>query len=71
MADGFIPPHGGYAKLLSLQKSEIVYDATVYFCDRFLERRDRTRDQMIQAARRQAEHHRGKPGLRNIQGIRN
>ncbi len=51
MPDGFIPPHGGYAKLLSYQKAEIVYDATVHFCDRFLDRRDRTRDQMIQAAR--------------------
>jgi four helix bundle suffix protein len=51
MADGFIPPHGGYAHLLSYQKSEIVYDATVYFCNRFLEKRDRTYDQMVQAAR--------------------
>jgi len=51
MPDGFIPPHGGYADLLSYQKAEIVHDATVYFCDRFLDRRDRTRDQMIQAAR--------------------
>jgi four helix bundle suffix protein len=51
MTDGFIPPHGGYKSLLSYQKAEIVYDATVYFCDRFIEKRDRTRDQMIQAAR--------------------
>jgi len=51
MPDGFIPPHGGYASLLSYRKAEIIYDATVYFCDRFFERRDRTRDQMIQAAR--------------------
>lgn len=51
MPDGFIPPHGGYAHMLSYQKAEIVYDATVHFCDRFLEKRDRTRDQMIQAAR--------------------
>jgi four helix bundle suffix protein len=51
MAQGFIPPHGGYAGLLSYRKAEIVYDATVYFCDRFFDRRDRTRDQMIQAAR--------------------
>ena len=29
MPDGFIPPHGGYADLLSYQKAEIVYDATV------------------------------------------
>jgi len=51
MAEGFIPPHGGYAHLLSYCKAEIVYDATVYFCDRFFDRRDRTRDQMVQAAR--------------------
>lgn len=50
--EGFIPPHGGYKKLFSYQKSEIVYDGTVYFCDRFFPNpRDRTRDQMIQAAR--------------------
>lgn len=51
MPEGFIPPHGGYSNLLSYQKAEIVYDATVRFCDRFLGRHDRTRDQMIQAAR--------------------
>lgn len=51
MTEGFIPTHGGYHKLLSYQKSEIVYDATVYFCDRFIERRSRTHDQMVQAAR--------------------
>ena len=51
MPEGFIPHHGGYADLLSYQKAEIVYDATVHFCDRFLDKRDRTRDQMIQAAR--------------------
>jgi len=49
--EGFIPPHGGYKKLFCYQKAEIVYDATVYFCERFLSRRDRTFDQMIQAAR--------------------
>ena len=48
---GFIPPHGQYRKLLSYQKAEVVYDITVRFCDRFLERRDRTVDQMVQAAR--------------------
>jgi four helix bundle suffix protein len=48
---GFIPPHGGYVNLLSFQKSQIVYDAPVYFCDRFLDKRVRTHDQMIQAAR--------------------
>lgn len=51
MADGFIPPHGGYRQLRSYQKAEIVYDVTVRFCERFVRRNDRTRDQMIQAAR--------------------
>ncbi|MFA5354931.1 MAG: hypothetical protein WC291_11935, partial [Thermodesulfovibrionales bacterium] len=51
MTDGFIPPHGGYLNLLSYQKALIVYDATARFCDRFLEKRDRTVDQMVQAAR--------------------
>ena len=48
---GFIPPHGGYEDLLSFRKARIVYDATVRFTQRFLEQRDRTVDQMIQAAR--------------------
>src|SRR5437667_10825076 len=48
---GFIPPHGGYEKLKSYQMSELVYDATVKFCDRFIDPRSRTHDQMVQAAR--------------------
>ena len=47
----FIPPHGGYQKLLSYLKAEIVYDATVHFCDRYFSKRNRTHDQMVQAAR--------------------
>ena len=50
-SDTFIPPHGGYQKLLSYHKALIVYDATVYFCNRFFRPRDRTHDQMVQAAR--------------------
>jgi len=46
-----IPPHGGYRDLKSFQMAEIVYDATVKFCDRFIDRRSRTHDQMVQAAR--------------------
>lgn len=48
---GFIPPHGGYEKLLAYRKSLIIYDATVRFCDRFIDKRSRTHDQMVQAAR--------------------
>jgi hypothetical protein len=51
MTANFIPPHGGYEELLSFRKARIVYDGTVRFCERFLEKRDRTRDQMVQAAR--------------------
>jgi four helix bundle suffix protein len=51
MTNRFIPAHGGYEKLLSFQKARIVYDGTVWFCNHFLNKRDRTVDQMIQAAR--------------------
>ena len=44
-------PHGGYRRLRSFQVAEIIYDATVAFCDRFVDKRSRTRDQMVQAAR--------------------
>lgn len=47
----FIKKHGGYQNLLSYQKAEIIYDATVYFTERFYRRGDRTIDQMVQAAR--------------------
>lgn len=49
--EGFIPPHGGYEQLHSFQKARIVYDGTVKFCDRFVDRKSRTHDQMVQAAR--------------------
>lgn len=46
-----IPAHGGYRQLKSFQHAELVYDATVKFCDRFIDKRSRTHDQMVQAAR--------------------
>lgn len=49
--DGLIPPHGGYRDLQSYKTAEIVYDATVVFCDRFIDKRSRTHAQMVQAAR--------------------
>ena len=48
---GFIPTHGGYRNLITYQKAEIIYDGTVYFCDRFFNKYNRTIDQMVQAAR--------------------
>ncbi len=53
-----IPKHGGYRKLRSHAAALAVYDATVIFCDRFIDRRSRTHDQMVQAAR---------SGVRNIE----
>lgn len=51
-SDGFIPPHGGYEKLLSYQKALIVFEGTVFFVKKWLPARgDRTVDQMVQAAR--------------------
>ena len=44
-------PSGGYRKLRSFQVTTIIYDGTVAFCDRFLDKRSRTVDQMVQAAR--------------------
>jgi hypothetical protein len=46
-----ILPPGGYRNLKSYQAAEIVYDATVLLCNRFIGRRSRTHDQMVQAAR--------------------
>jgi len=48
---GVIGPHGGYRNLKSYQNAEIIHDATVVFCGRFVDRRSRTDDQMVQAAR--------------------
>ncbi len=46
-----IPKHGGYRKLKSFQLAQLCYDVTVRFCDRYIEKRSRTHDQMVQAAR--------------------
>jgi restriction system protein len=56
-SDGVLLPHGGYERLRSYKVAEAVYDATVVFCDRFIDKRSRTHDQMVQAAR---------SGVRNI-----
>jgi four helix bundle suffix protein len=48
---GLIPPHGGYRQLKSFQLAQLVYDVTARFCDRYIEKRSRTHDQMVQAAR--------------------
>ena len=49
--EALIPKHGGYRNLKSFQIARLVYDVTVRFCDRYIDRRSRTHDQMVQAAR--------------------
>jgi four helix bundle suffix protein len=53
MADGegLIPRHGGYRNLKSFQIAQLAFDITVRFCDRYISKRSRTHDQMVQAAR--------------------
>jgi four helix bundle suffix protein len=51
MREPLIPKHGGYRKLKSFQVAQLIYDVTVRFCDRFIDKRSRTHDQMVQAAR--------------------
>ena len=46
-----ITKHGGYRKLKSFQVAQLIYDVTVRFCERYIEKRSRTHDQMVQAAR--------------------
>ncbi len=46
-----IPKHGGYRNLKSFQVAQLTYDVTVRFCDRYIDRRSRMHDQMVQAAR--------------------
>ena len=48
---GLIPRHGGFRNLRSFQVAELLYDGTKIFCDKFISKRSRTHDQMVQAAR--------------------
>ena len=47
----FLPHGGSYKNLIVYQKSECIYDVTFYFAHKYLEKGDRTIDQMVQAAR--------------------
>lgn len=47
----FIPISANYDRLTAYQKSECIYDVTFYFTRKYLQRGDRTIDQMVQAAR--------------------
>ncbi len=47
-------PSGGYRKTASFQTATLIYDATWWFCERFLDARSRTVDQMVQRPHAQA-----------------
>lgn len=49
--ESLIPVHGGYRHLKSFQVGQLAFDVTVRFCDRYINPRSRTHDQMVQAAR--------------------
>jgi four helix bundle suffix protein len=49
--ESLIPQHGGYRNLKSFQIAQLIYDVTVRFCDRYIDKKSRTHDQMVQAAR--------------------
>jgi hypothetical protein len=49
--DDLIGAHGGYRQLRSFRSAREVYDGTVVFCERFVAKDFRMRDQMVQAAR--------------------
>lgn len=51
MPEKLIRHSGNYRKLLSYKKTEVIYEMTFYFCHTYLQRGDRTVDQMVQAAR--------------------
>ena len=55
MVEALIPKHGGYRNLKSFQVAQLAYDVTVLFCERFVSKRSRTHDQMVQAARSGAQ----------------
>ncbi len=62
-----IPQHGGYRKLKSFQVAQLVYDITVRFCDKYVDRFSRTKDQMAclpKPRRRQVQAARS--GVQNI-----
>lgn len=51
MSEDLIPQRGNYKKLLSYQKTDVIFRLTYYFCHTYLQKGDRTVDQMVQAAR--------------------
>jgi len=51
MSEGFLAPRAGYERLVTYQKSLIIFQGTFHVAGRWLRAGTRTRDQMEQAAR--------------------
>ncbi len=67
-SEKLIPKHGGYKNLKSYQIAQLVYDLTVRFCDRYIDRRSRTHDQIRAGGTiRCAKHRRGESSVRNLE----
>ena len=49
--DRLLRNSGGYRKLKSFQIAQLIYDITVRFVELYVDKRSRTCDQMVQAAR--------------------
>lgn len=56
--ESLIPKHGGFRKLKGFQLARLIYDVTVRFCERYVDKRSRTHDQMVQAARSESAKYR-------------
>ncbi len=48
---GCVTNLGGYESLIVFRLATTIYDLTAIFCDRYIDKRSRTNDQMVQAAR--------------------
>lgn len=70
-SETIIQKHGGYRKLESFQVAQLVYDVTVRFCERYIDRYSRTRDQMVQAARSGVQNIAEEARLRGLRRRRN
>lgn len=55
-AEPQVPQHGGFRRLKSFQIAQLVCDVAVRFCDKYIDPRSRTHDQMVQAARAVVEN---------------
>lgn len=51
MKEELLPHRGNYKKLISYQKTDVIYCLTYYFVEHYIRYNDRTKDQMLQAAR--------------------